>query len=41
MGLIQRSEYFDFTISWLKEIKRIVKENGNLFIFGTYHNIYK
>ena len=35
------NDYLNFTISWLKEIKRIVKKNGNIFIFGTYHNIYK
>jgi len=34
-------DYEVFTISWLKEIFRIVKPNGNLIIFGSYHNIYK
>ena len=29
-----------FTIEWLMHIK-VVKENGNIIIFGTYHNIYK
>tara|TARA_B100000579_G_scaffold142073_1_gene115366 strand:+ start:1988 stop:2755 length:768 start_codon:yes stop_codon:yes gene_type:complete len=34
------SDYEKFTISWLLEIKRIVKPNGNIAIFGSYHNIY-
>jgi DNA modification methylase len=33
--------YEKFTELWLNEIFRIVKPNGNLLIFGTYHNIYK
>ena len=34
-------DYLDFSILWLSEIKRLVKDNGNILIFGTYHNIYK
>ena len=34
-------DYLTFTLNWLKEITRIVKDNGNILIFGTYHNIYK
>ena len=33
-------EYFQFSYHWLAEVCRIVKPNGNLFVFGTYHNIY-
>ena len=33
-------EYEQFTTAWLKEVCRLVKENGNIFIFGSYHNIY-
>ena len=32
-------DYFDFTFSWLKEAKRILKPTGSMWIFGTYHNI--
>jgi len=35
------ADYEEFTKLWLSEIFRIVKPNGNLIIFGTYHNIYK
>ena len=33
-------DYITFTESWLKEISRIVKPNGNIMTFGTFHNIY-
>lgn len=36
MGL---AEYMSFTISWLSELKRVVKPSGSLWIHGTYHNI--
>ena len=32
-------EYFQFTIAWLTEAKRVLKNTGSMFIFGTYHNI--
>lgn len=34
-------DYLDFSIDWISEIKRTVKQNGNIMIFGSYHNIYK
>lgn len=34
-------DYEQFTIKWLTEIKRILKPNGNIAIFGSYHNIFK
>lgn len=34
-------DYENFTIEWLLEVKRILKPNGNIAIFGSYHNIYK
>lgn len=33
-------EYEAFTEAWLKEVCRVTKPNGNIFIFGSYHNIY-
>ena len=32
-------DYFNFTIAWLSEAKRILKPTGSMWIFGTYHNI--
>jgi site-specific DNA-methyltransferase (adenine-specific) len=34
------NDYADFTIRWLTEVCRVTKKNGNIFIFGSYHNIY-
>lgn len=31
--------YFLFTMSWIKQAKRILKPTGSMWIFGTYHNI--
>jgi len=38
--MFTRSDYLDFTRAWLTEVCRLVKPNGNLFIFGSFHNIY-
>ena len=32
-------DYFNFSLAWLSEVKRILKPTGSLWIFGTYHNI--
>jgi DNA modification methylase len=34
------SEYFSFTDKWIREVYRILKENGSIWVAGTYHNIY-
>lgn len=31
-------DYFNFTLAWLREAKRILKPSGSMWIFGTYHN---
>jgi len=33
------SDYFAFTLTWLKELKRVVRPTGSIWIHGTYHNI--
>jgi len=35
-----KEEYSQFSMAWMKEMCRLVKPNGNLFVFGTFHNIY-
>lgn len=35
-----KDDYFHFSVQWIKEMCRVVRPNGNLFIFGSYHNIY-
>ena len=34
-------EYDMFTISWLKESKRILKDGGSFWVIGSYHNILR
>jgi site-specific DNA-methyltransferase (adenine-specific) len=33
-------EYFRFSLDWLREVCRVVKPNGNILVFGTFHSIY-
>ena len=35
-----KDEYFSFTHNWLKQVCRVVKPNGNILVFGSFHNIY-
>lgn len=32
-------DYFNFSMAWLSEAKRVLKPTGSMWIFGTYHNI--
>jgi DNA modification methylase len=32
-------DYFNFSLAWLAEAKRILRPTGSMWIFGTYHNI--
>jgi site-specific DNA-methyltransferase (adenine-specific)/modification methylase len=34
-------EYDIFTINWLTECKRILKDNGTIWVIGSYHNIFR
>lgn len=36
-----KDEFFAFNRAWLAEVCRVVKPNGNILVFGTYHNIYQ
>lgn len=33
--------YDQFTESWLAEARRVLKEDGTLWVIGTYHNIFR
>lgn len=35
-----KTDYEAFTLAWLEQICRVTRKNGNIFIFGSYHNIY-
>ena len=32
-------EYYAFTLTWLTEAKRVLKQTGSMWVHGTYHNI--
>jgi modification methylase len=33
--------YDDFTRAWLAEARRILKDNGTIWVIGSYHNIFR
>ena len=33
--------YDDFTMSWLKCCRKILKSNGSMWVIGSYHNIFR
>jgi DNA modification methylase len=33
-------EFERFNLAWLEEVCRVVRPNGNIIVFGSYHNIY-
>ena len=35
------AEYDEFTKQWLKECRRVLKDNGTIWVIGSYHNIYR
>ena len=35
------AEYDRFTRAWLGEARRVLKDDGTLWVIGTYHNIYR
>jgi DNA modification methylase len=35
-------EHYDkFSLAWLKECKRVLKEDGTIWVIGSYHNIFR
>jgi len=35
------AKYDEFTLSWLRAAKRVLKDTGTIWVIGTYHNIYR
>lgn len=35
------NDYDNFCENWLKECKRVLKDNGSIWVIGTYHNIFR
>ena len=38
--IFAQDDYFQFTVDWITEVLRVLKTNGNLFIFGSFHCIF-
>ena len=38
---ISFKHYDEFSKTWLTECKRILKENGSIWVIGSYHNIFR
>ena len=38
---ISFKHYDDFCKTWLKECKRVLKDNGSIWVIGSYHNIFR
>ena len=38
--IFSKDEYSQFTIDWVSEVLRVVKPNGNIFVFGSFHSIF-
>ena len=34
-------DYDKFSQEWLKECRRVLKENGTIWVIGSYHNIFR
>lgn len=35
------NDYDKFTVKWLKECRRVLKDTGTIWTIGTYHNIFR
>lgn len=35
------AQYDRFTLNWLREARRILKDNGAIWVIGSYHNIFR
>ena len=38
--IFSKDDYFQFTVNWIREVLRVLKTNGNLFVFGSFHCIF-
>jgi DNA modification methylase len=36
-----KEEYDKFTVLWLTECRRVLKNTGSMWVIGTYHNIFR
>lgn len=36
---IPKEEYYDFTIKWMREIYRVIKDSGSMYVFSGWNNL--
>ncbi|ROL56131.1 site-specific DNA-methyltransferase [Bacteroidetes/Chlorobi group bacterium Naka2016] len=36
---IPKEEYYDFTLKWMKEVYRVLKESGSMYVFSGWNNL--
>ncbi len=36
---IEQKNYYDFTLSWMKEVSRLLKDTGSMFVFSGWNNL--
>ena len=36
---IPREKYYDFTMSWMKQVYRVLKDSGSMFVFSGWNNL--
>jgi len=36
---ITKEEYYDFTIKWMREVYRVLKESGSMYVFSGWNNL--
>ena len=36
---IPKEKYYDFTVKWMREVYRILKESGSMYVFSGWNNL--
>lgn len=36
---IRKEDYYDFTISWMREVFRVLKQSGSMYVFSGWNNL--
>jgi len=36
-----QDDFWKFSVEWLREVARVVRPNGNILVFGTFHSVYQ
>ncbi|MEM4326179.1 MAG: DNA methyltransferase, partial [Candidatus Pacearchaeota archaeon] len=36
---IPKEEYYDFTLKWMKEVYRVLKDSGSMYVFSSWNNL--